>query len=33
VADASIMPIVPTGTPNLPIIMVAEHIAGWLRNS
>jgi choline dehydrogenase len=33
VADASIMPIVPTGTPNLPIIMVAEHIARWLRNS
>jgi len=33
VADASIMPIVPTGTPNLPIIMVAERIAGWLRNS
>jgi choline dehydrogenase len=33
VADASIMPIVPTGTPNLPIITVAEHIARWLRNS
>jgi choline dehydrogenase len=33
VADASIMPVVPTGTPNLPIIMVAERIAGWLRNS
>jgi choline dehydrogenase len=33
VADASIMPIVPTGTPNLPVIMVAEHIAGWLRSS
>jgi choline dehydrogenase len=32
VADASIMPIVPTGTPNLSIIMVAERIAGWLRN-
>ncbi len=31
VADASIMPTVPTGTPNLPTIMVAEHIAGWLR--
>ncbi|MGC1419763.1 MAG: GMC oxidoreductase [Acidimicrobiales bacterium] len=27
VADASIIPTVPTGTPNLPIIMVAEHIA------
>jgi choline dehydrogenase-like flavoprotein len=31
VADASIMPTVPTGTPNLPVIMVAEHIAAWLR--
>ncbi|MGP0031258.1 MAG: GMC oxidoreductase [Acidimicrobiales bacterium] len=30
VADASIMPTVPTGAPNLPIIMVAEHIAQWL---
>ena len=33
VADASIMPTVPTGTPNLPIIMVAEHIARWLRST
>ena len=33
VADASIMPTVPTGTPNLPTIMVAEHIARWLRSS
>ncbi len=33
VADASIMPTVPTGTPNLPIIMVAEHIARQLRNA
>jgi choline dehydrogenase len=32
VADASIMPTVPTGTPNLPTIMVAEHIARLLRN-
>lgn len=31
VADASIIPIVPTGTPNLPTIMVAEHIARALR--
>ena len=31
VADASIMPTVPTGTPNLPTIMVVEHIARWLR--
>ena len=31
VADAAIMPTVPTGTPNLPVIMVAEHIARWLR--
>jgi choline dehydrogenase-like flavoprotein len=33
VADASIMPTVPTGTPNLPTIMVAEHIAQRLRSS
>jgi choline dehydrogenase len=32
VADASIMPTVPTGTPNLPTIMVAEHIARRLRS-
>ena len=32
VADASIMPTVPTGTPNLPIIMVAEHLVRWLRS-
>jgi choline dehydrogenase len=32
VADASIMPVVPTGTPNLPIVMVAEHIARQLRS-
>lgn len=31
VADASIMPAVPTGTPNLPIIMVAERVARLLR--
>jgi choline dehydrogenase len=31
VGDASIMPTVPTGTPNLPTIMVAEHITRWLR--
>jgi choline dehydrogenase-like flavoprotein len=30
VADASIMPTVPTGAPNLPIIIVAEHIAQWI---
>lgn len=30
VADASIMPTIPTGTPNLPTIMVAEHTARWL---
>ena len=33
VADASIMPTVPTGTPNIPTIMVAERIARWLPDS
>jgi choline dehydrogenase len=33
VADASIMPTVPTGTPNLPTVMVAEHITRWLMSS
>ena len=33
VADASIMPTIPTATTNLPTIMVAEHIARWLRSS
>lgn len=33
VADASIMPIVPTVTPNLPTIMVAEHIARSFETS
>jgi choline dehydrogenase-like flavoprotein len=32
VADASIMPGIPTATTNLPTIMVAERIAEWLRN-
>jgi len=31
VADASIMPTIPSATTNLPTIMVAEHIARWLR--
>jgi choline dehydrogenase len=33
VADASIMPKVPTGSLNPPTIMVAEHIARRLRSS
>jgi len=32
VADASIMPTIPTANTNLPTIMVAEHIARWLRS-
>jgi choline dehydrogenase len=30
IADASIMPTIPTATTNIPTIMVAEHIARWL---
>jgi len=33
IADASIMPTIPTATTNLPTIMVAEHIARWLRST
>jgi choline dehydrogenase len=33
VADASIMPTIPTATPNVPTIMVAEHIARELRDT
>ena len=33
IADASIMPTIPTATTNLPTIMLAEHIAGGLRGS
>ncbi|HSB87798.1 MAG TPA: GMC oxidoreductase, partial [Ilumatobacteraceae bacterium] len=32
IADASIMPTIPTATTNLPTIMVAEHIARWLQS-
>jgi choline dehydrogenase len=32
VADASIMPTIPTANTNLPTMMVAEHIARWLRS-
>ena len=31
VADASIMPTIPTANTNIPTIMVAEHIARWLQ--
>ena len=30
VADASIMPTIPTATTNLPTIVVAQRIASWL---
>ena len=33
VADASIMPTIPAATTNLPTMMVAEHIARWLRRT
>lgn len=33
VADASIMPTIPTATTNLPTIMIAEHVSRHLRNS
>jgi choline dehydrogenase len=33
IADASVMPTIPTATTNLPTIMLAEHIARWLRNA
>jgi choline dehydrogenase len=33
VADASIMPIIPTGTTNIPTIMIAERISRYLHDS
>jgi choline dehydrogenase len=31
VADASVMPDIPSANTHLPTIMVADRIAGWLR--
>ena len=31
VADASVMPMIPSANTNLPTIMVAERISSWLR--
>jgi choline dehydrogenase-like flavoprotein len=33
VADASIMPTIPSANTNLPTIMVAERISSWLREA
>ena len=33
VADASVMPMIPSANTNLPTIMVAERISSWLRQS
>jgi choline dehydrogenase len=33
VADASVMPTIPSANTNLPTIMVAERIAAWLRDA
>jgi choline dehydrogenase-like flavoprotein len=33
VADASVMPTIPSANTNLPTIMVAERIAAWLAES
>jgi choline dehydrogenase len=33
VADASIMPDIPAANTHLPTLMLAEHIAGWLRGA
>jgi choline dehydrogenase len=33
ITDASIMPTIPTANTNLPTIMMAEHIAHWLRSA
>jgi choline dehydrogenase len=32
IADASIMPTIPTATTNVPTMMVAEHVTRWLRS-
>ena len=33
VADASLMPTIPSSNTNLPTLMMGERLAGWLREA
>jgi choline dehydrogenase len=33
IVDASVMPSIPSATPNLTCIMIAERVAGWMDSS